>query len=63
MLVLMRKIGETVMIGDEIEITVLEVREGRVKLGFAARPEIPIHRLEVYRRIAAGEERRVSRQA
>jgi carbon storage regulator len=47
MLVLSRKKGEKVVIGRQIELTVLEVRKDRVKLGFSAPPEVPIHRHEL----------------
>jgi carbon storage regulator len=51
MLVLSRKQGERVLIGQEIEITVLEVRGSRVKLGFRGPVEVPIHREELQQRI------------
>ncbi len=51
MLVLNRKCGKTVVIGDNITVTVLEVRGTRVKLGFVAPGEAPIHRAEVYQQI------------
>ncbi len=47
MLVLGRKRGESVIIGNDITVKVLEVRGDRVKLGFAAPGEVPIHRAEV----------------
>lgn len=47
MLVLGRKCGESVVIGNDITVKVLEVRGDRVKLGFAAPGEVPIHRTEV----------------
>ncbi len=53
MLVLSRQTGETLMIADEIEVTVIEIRPDRVKLGITAPPNVPVHREEVYRRIAA----------
>lgn len=52
MLVLARKQGEKVIIGRDIEVTVLEVRGDRVKLGFKGPAEVPIHRAEVYEKIA-----------
>ena len=52
MLVLSRKSGQGVMIGANVEVTVLEVHGDRVKLGFRSPAEIPIHREEIYRRIA-----------
>lgn len=58
-LVLGRKIGESVMIGDDIEVTVVEIRSGQVKLRIVARREVPVHRLEVWRRVVL-ERRRAS---
>ena len=54
MLVLSRKRGERIVIGDDITVTVLEVRGDRVKLGFAAPGEVPIHRAEVHQSIEIG---------
>jgi len=51
MLVLSRKMGERISIGPEIEVKVLGIRKGRVKLGFSGPPEVPIQREEVRRRI------------
>lgn len=51
MLVLSRKRGERVVIGQDIHVTVLEVRGGRVKLGFECPMEVPIHRQEVSERM------------
>jgi carbon storage regulator len=48
MLVLGRKIGEVVMIGDDIEIFVVDAQEGKVKLGITAPKNVPVHRREVY---------------
>ena len=47
MLVLSRKAGERVCIGNGVEVVVLETKGGRVRLGFEAPPEVPIHRHEV----------------
>lgn len=52
MLVLSRKLGERVVIGDQVTIVVLAVSGERIKLGFEAPPEVPIHRFEVRHRIA-----------
>lgn len=51
MLVLSRKLGENIRIGDSVKITVLEVRNGQVKLGIEAPPEVKVHREEIYARI------------
>jgi carbon storage regulator len=53
MLVLSRKCGEQIVIGDGIKVTVVAVRGGRVTLGVSAPAEVPIHREEVHDRIAA----------
>ena len=52
MLTLTRSVGETIRIGDDIEIHVVEVRGGTVRLGFKAPREVAIHREEVYKQIA-----------
>ena len=53
MLTLTRTIGETIRIGDDIEVHVVEVRGNTVRLGFNAPREVSIHREEVYEQIAA----------
>ncbi len=56
MLVLTRRIGETIVLGDgEVRITVLAVNGGQVKLGVKADESISIHREEIYQRIEQGE--------
>jgi len=50
-LVLSRKAGERIQIGDDIGLTVLEICGGKVRLGFTAPTRVPIHREEVYRKI------------
>lgn len=55
MLVLSRKHGERVLIGRDIVITVIEARDGRVRLGFEAPQGTPIHREEVFEKIARAE--------
>jgi carbon storage regulator len=47
MLVLSRKSGERIMVGPEIELTVLGIHKGRVKLGFSGPPEVVIRRDEL----------------
>lgn len=48
MLVFSRQRDESVMIGDEVEITIVDVRGDRVRLGITAPREIPVHRREIY---------------
>jgi carbon storage regulator len=57
MLVLTRKLGEMIRIGDQIKVTVLEVRSGQVKLGIDAPMDVKVHREEVYARIQAENQR------
>ncbi len=60
MLVLSRQRDETIMIGDEIEITVVDIRGDKVRLGITAPTRIAVHRKEVYEAIKA-ENRQASR--
>lgn len=50
MLVLSRKQGQTIRIGDSVEMVVIKVHGNRVQLGFTAPPDVAIHREEVYSR-------------
>ncbi|HEX3656737.1 MAG TPA: carbon storage regulator CsrA [Pirellulales bacterium] len=51
MLVLSRKRGESIIIGSDIEVTIVEIRGDKVKLGLVGPSDVPIHREEVFRRI------------
>lgn len=51
MLILTRKLGEAIAVGDEIKIRVLEIKGGQVKLGIEAPNDIAVHREEIYLRI------------
>lgn len=53
MLVLTRKENESIMIGDEIEVKVLDLKENQVKLGISAPRSVSVHRREVYLAILA----------
>jgi carbon storage regulator len=51
MLILTRRLGESVKIGDDVTVTVLGVNGSHVRLGFAAPKDVPVHREEIYERM------------
>jgi len=51
MLILTRRIGESVYIGDDIRLTILGVRGTQVRIGINAPKDVPVHREEIYHRI------------
>ncbi len=51
MLVLTRKLNESIMVGDNVKITIVDVKGDQVKLGITAPREVAVHREEVYREI------------
>jgi carbon storage regulator len=55
-LILTRKVGESIMIGDSVEVKILGLRAGQVKIGIEAPKDLKVHREEIYERIRAEEE-------
>lgn len=62
MLLLTRKLGENIRIGDDVKITIVEVKGNHVKLGIDAPPSVKVHREEIYERIQQ-ENRRAALEA
>ena len=54
MLILTRRVGETLMVGDDVTVTVLGVRGNQVRIGVNAPKEVEVHREEIYQRIKNG---------
>jgi carbon storage regulator len=55
MLILTRRIGESVMIGDDVSITVLAVKGNQVRVGIDAPKHLSVHREEIYERVKAAK--------
>lgn len=58
MLVLGRKVGEKIVINDDIVITILAVRDEQIRVGIEAPQNVSVHREEVWERIKAGHEKK-----
>lgn len=55
MLILTRKVGESLLIGDDISVTILNIRGNQVKIGVEAPKDVSVHREEIYQRIKEGQ--------
>ncbi len=51
MLILTRRVGETLMVGDDVQVTVLSVQGNQVRIGIQAPENVSVHREEIYKRI------------
>jgi carbon storage regulator len=63
MLILSRKIGESIVIDGKIHVTVMRVEGETVKLGIAAPSEVPVHRKEVYEEIQRSNQQALTKQS
>jgi len=61
MLILTRRIGESLKIGDDIRVTMLGVRGNQIRMGIHAPAEVPVHREEVYDRIHKNVDREIDK--
>lgn len=60
MLALARKINESIIINDNIEVTILEIKGDQVKIGIEAPKSVPIYRKEIYKQIQSANEEAVN---
>ena len=60
MLVLNRKIGESIILGDNIEVTLLDIQDGKIKIGIEAPRDVSILRKEIYEEVKAENEASVN---
>ena len=56
MLILTRKVGESLLIGDDVSVTILNIRGNQIKVGIKAPKEVSVHREEIYQRIQQSKE-------
>ena len=63
MLILTRKVGETLVIGDEVEVTVLSMKGNQIRLGVKAPKEVAVHREEIARKLHNSRDNEISASA
>lgn len=63
MLILTRRVGETLMIGDAVTVTVLGVKGNQVRIGINAPKDVSVHREEIYQRIQRGEDAQLTAES
>lgn len=63
MLILTRRVGETLMIGDEVTVTVLGVKGNQVRIGVNAPRDVSVHREEIYERIKREQQQQADSDA
>ncbi|MGH8147696.1 MAG: carbon storage regulator CsrA [Rhodanobacteraceae bacterium] len=63
MLILTRRVGETLMIGDQVTVTVLGVKGNQVRIGITAPKDVAVHREEIYQRIKQEHDASAAAQA
>jgi carbon storage regulator CsrA len=59
MLILTRRVGETLMIGNEVTVTVLSIKGNQVRLGISAPKDVAVHREEIYDKVRAEKAQQV----
>ena len=62
MLILTRRVGETLMVGDEVSVTVLGVKGNQVRIGINAPKDVSVHREEIYLRIQKEQDDQISEE-